>query len=480
MANVKFIKCIASPPTYPTSKDKYDSLVPHDTGTFYLVDTELYLGDTLLSADMATEIGVADTDGHFEGVDVEAVLAELYADQLAKTVYMADASAGQSDYAKIYKIYQGSTGSEASPEESELIGTINIPLDKVVRAGSVVVLVYDESDGKLYDGDVDVTDIVVPTGGTVADYAGTYIKLELQNVEDPLYISVKDLATVYTGGSNSETTIQIDAHGEITATINKIDATKVIYQAGSAESYEQLPTDGSVAYDAEQTYYVYDSVNEQYDVETVVDAADYATKVASPGLWIRHEAVPEINIKGKVDQVEADLTALDTYVGKLPPTAVATTVVGYVDEKAGTGVGMLNGEAVIATKNATTNVITLKGGVVETEGIIENSATVPKATIVEGYKNPADGEFYEESTYETKITPDVEKSYKDLADAAEPIYNWTGHAYVLIREDISLVAVAVTGAAEDASYSNTTSQMIATNVQDAIDELSDQLTWNEV
>ena len=45
MANVIFNKCIAELPEFPTPKDKYDSLVPHDPGTFYLVGEELYLGD---------------------------------------------------------------------------------------------------------------------------------------------------------------------------------------------------------------------------------------------------------------------------------------------------------------------------------------------------------------------------------------------------------------------------------------------------
>ena len=88
-------------------------------------------------------------------------------------------------YAQVYEIKQGTT----------TVGTINIPKELVVESGEIV-----EN----------------PSGQA----AGTYIKLTLQNVEEPLYIDVAKLVDVYTAQQNAtQVQLNVDASNVISATI---------------------------------------------------------------------------------------------------------------------------------------------------------------------------------------------------------------------------------------------------------------------
>lgn len=178
----------------------------------------------LATTGVAADVSVADAAGKFEGTTVEAVLAEL-ADLVgdgtdAAKVHLVDESAGQSAYAKVYKLYQGVDDSDMSNNTE--IGTINIPLDKVVQSGKVVTITSNaDSDGDTTSG--------------LAD--GQYIKLVLQNVAAPLYINVHDLVDVYTANSQTaEVTVAIDANNNITATIGEVSATKVVYIEADAQA----------------------------------------------------------------------------------------------------------------------------------------------------------------------------------------------------------------------------------------------------
>lgn len=165
----------------------------------------------------AIDVEIADTGGYFTSDNVEGALAELASAAsggvASKTVYLRDESSGQSSYAKVYKLYQGENPPDAQTHPATLIGTINIPLDKVVRDGHIVTV----TNGVDSDGDT------VPTG--TAD--GTYIKLTFQNVPTPAYINVQDLVDVYSGGTTTETTVSISAQNEITVSINEISGSKL-------------------------------------------------------------------------------------------------------------------------------------------------------------------------------------------------------------------------------------------------------------
>lgn len=165
----------------------------------------------------AIDVEIADTGGYFTSDNVEGALAELASAAsggvASKTVYLRDESSGQSSYAKVYKLYQGENPPESQTHPATLIGTINIPLDKVVRDGHIVTV----TNGVDSDGDT------VPTG-TVD---GTYVKLTFQNVPTPAYINVQDLVDVYSGGTTAEATVNISAQNQITVSINEISGSKL-------------------------------------------------------------------------------------------------------------------------------------------------------------------------------------------------------------------------------------------------------------
>ena len=172
---------------------------------------------TVAKSGNASDVSIADASGYFSSENVEGALAELAQASsggvASKTVYLQDESAGQSDYAKVYKLYQGTNAPGSQTDPATLIGTINVPLDKVVRDGHLVTV----ESGTDSDGDT------VPSG-TVN---GTYVKLTFQNVATPVYINVQDLVDVYTGGTTAETTVAISASNEITVTINEINGSKL-------------------------------------------------------------------------------------------------------------------------------------------------------------------------------------------------------------------------------------------------------------
>ncbi len=99
------------------------------------------------------------------------------------------------DFAAVYHLTRAGMNTGAA---------INIPKDMVVQSGSVV----------------EVTDAQKGTDGFPAE-AGTYIKLVLQNVADPLYINVGDLIEYVTSGSaeGDMVIITVSDDHKVTATI---------------------------------------------------------------------------------------------------------------------------------------------------------------------------------------------------------------------------------------------------------------------
>lgn len=182
---------------------------------------------TVATTGAAADVTIADAEGLITATNVEDALAELAAASAggvaSKTVYLQDESAGQSDYAKVYKLYQGADSSDMTKDV--LVGTINIPKDLVVQRGKVVT-VKDSIDS---DGD----------STTVAD--GTYIKLLIQNQTAPLYINVADLIDVYTAQQNaSQVQIAISDANVISATIvaGSITATELASNAVTTAKIE--------------------------------------------------------------------------------------------------------------------------------------------------------------------------------------------------------------------------------------------------
>lgn len=117
--------------------------------------------------------------------------------------YEIEKAADSGNFAAIYSLMRkpGGTGTAVKAGVD-----INIPKDMVVQSGSVVEVSAAEAG----------------TTGFPAT-AGTYIKLVLQNVDDPLWINVGDLIEYVTGDTAADgiITVNVDATTHVaTATIN--------------------------------------------------------------------------------------------------------------------------------------------------------------------------------------------------------------------------------------------------------------------
>lgn len=168
---------------------------------------------------------------------IDAVAAASSGGVDSKTIYCVE-TAGSSTtlYSKRYTIYQGSEGSSASPVVAEKIVDIDLAKDMVVDEGSVVDITYNTTDGKLYDGSTDVTELIKGQGGTAtAADAGKYIKLIIANAtNDVLYIAAQSLVDIYTAQqSAAQIQLAISNSNEISATVvaGSITATELASNA---------------------------------------------------------------------------------------------------------------------------------------------------------------------------------------------------------------------------------------------------------
>ena len=135
------------------------------------------------------------------------------------------------------------------------VGVIDIPKDMVVESGSVVTN---------------------PEGQT----EGTYIKLVLANVADPLYINVGHLVDIYTAKASAQQ-VQI----AIDSTTREISATIVAGSVGTTELADNAVTTAKIA-DANVT-----KAKLSTDVQASLDKADAAaTAIATHGDIVTRDA----------------------------------------------------------------------------------------------------------------------------------------------------------------------------------------------
>lgn len=195
---------------------------------------------------------------------------------------------------------------------------INIPKDYLVKSASVqTVTVVDEPYSGAEVGDKYI-DFVINT----RDGSGT---------DEHLYLPLDDLMAAISGGTTSEATVSIDAHNVITVSIVKIAASKIAYSN---------TTSGSA-------------------VEETVQAA-----------LARIDG--DASTAGSINKAKADV------IGTASDTASADTVNGakaYADA----AVADLDGSATIASVSG--DVITIKGAVSETDGVVDNDSSADDITI---------------------------------------------------------------------------------------------------
>lgn len=183
------------------------------------------------------DVAYDNTTSGLSATDVKAAIDEVAAASsggvASKTIWLHDDSAGQSAYAKVYNLYQGENDYVADRTDGKtnptLKGTINIAKDKVLQAASIVDITFNND--KLWDGATDVTSLIKGEATPTAADAGKYLKMTMQNVDDPLYVNLQTFVDVYTAASGAaEVQIDITNH-VISATIVSIDGAKIVYKA---------------------------------------------------------------------------------------------------------------------------------------------------------------------------------------------------------------------------------------------------------
>ena len=191
------------------------------------------------------------------------------------------------DYAAVYHLTKGGVNTGAA---------INIPKDMVVQSGSVVTN---------------------PEGQP----AGTYIKLVLQNVADPLYINVGSLIEYVTSGSQTGDMVVVtvsDDH-KVTATITDGTVTKATLAAevqtslGLADKSVQKETGKRLMTDAEGTKLAGIAADAQVNVIETVKVN--GTPLVPDGSKAVDVTVPTGALASKDKVAETDLeTALATKI----------------------------------------------------------------------------------------------------------------------------------------------------------------------
>ena len=155
----------------------------------------------------AEDVSYDNTTSGLTATDVQAAIDEVAAASAggvdSKTVYITETAGQSSDpFSKRYGVYQGATGSSASPVAGEKLADIDIPKDMVVESGSVETV---ETADVPYEG---------------AQVGDKYIDLVIANAtSDHIYIPANSLVDIYTVEQNA-TQIQLAiSNNVISATI---------------------------------------------------------------------------------------------------------------------------------------------------------------------------------------------------------------------------------------------------------------------
>lgn len=307
----------------------------------------------------AEDISIADAGGLITADDVEGALQELASASAggvaSKTVYITETAGSSSDpFSKKYGIYQGSTGSSSSPVAGEKLADIDIPKDMVVEEGSVVDITYNSTDGKLYDGSTDVTEIIKGAGGTAsASDAGKYIKLIVANAtSDRIYIKATDLVDIYTTEQGaSQIQLTIDSSNVISAVIvaGSVTATELASDAvTTAKILDENVTKAKLAQGVQDSLDLADSAVQS------VTASDPTT--GTNGTFVVDGT--EVAIKGLGSAAYTASTAYEaagsiaTAIGNLDSSTATATATSGSSLDVLTAVGIEDG--LISTKTYTT------------------------------------------------------------------------------------------------------------------------------
>lgn len=267
------------------------------------------------STGAAEDVAYDNTDSGLTATDVQEAIDELAEASsggvASKTVYLQDESAGQSDYAKVYKLYQGANAPDAQTDPATLIGTINIPKDLFIKSASVQT----------------VTTPDVPYKG--AEVGDKYIDIEIQNQANHLYVPANSLVDIYTGGTTAEATVAIDANNEITVSINEINGSKLAATSvakgklatavqdsldladSAVQSVAEGSTNGTIAVDGTDVA-VHGLGSAAYENTTAFDASGAAATAKSEVIGTSGDVASASTIYGAKAYADASTEAIPT------------------------------------------------------------------------------------------------------------------------------------------------------------------------
>lgn len=234
------------------SQEGYEGLITKKATTFYLTESNLYLGALKLTS--ANDVAAAVTRIAANETDIDNIQAEL-------TKLAGDASVDGSiakmiaDAIKVVTDDLGDVDNLTTTNKT-VVGAINEVKESVSTAqsaGAVTVepdskgLIYTVKQGNKVVGTINIPkDMVVQSGSVEVDPEGqpegTYIKLVLANVDKPLYINVGTLVDIYTAKANA-TQVQI----AIDSNSREISASIVAGSIGTTELADDAVTTAKIA-----------------------------------------------------------------------------------------------------------------------------------------------------------------------------------------------------------------------------------------
>lgn len=234
------------------SQEGYEGLITKEATTFYLTESNLYLGALKLTS--TNDVAAAVTRIAANETDIDNIQAELI--KLAGDASVDGSIAKMiADAIKVVTDDLGDVDNLTTTNKT-VVGAINEVKESVSTAqsvGAVTVeldstgLIYTVKQGNEVVGTINIPkDMVVQSGSVEVDPEGqpegTYIKLVLANVDEPLYIDVGTLVDIYTAKANA-TQVQI----AIDSNSREISASIVAGSIGTTELADDAVTTAKIA-----------------------------------------------------------------------------------------------------------------------------------------------------------------------------------------------------------------------------------------
>lgn len=393
-----------------------------------------YIVEGYLDALDADDIPVTDAAGHFTSDNVEDVLAELFGliGEGGEAGVVTCEQPTTTAMAHVYSFYQGLTGSETPAEkEAKKIVDVNIPKDMVVSAGEVKVV--DTAD-EPYEG---------------AEVGDKYIDLTISNAaQDHIYIPVKDLVDIYTGGTTAEVTVTVSNTNEISATIGKISGSKVVFQEADAEQ-------GISEITVNQKLNSLDSLK--------------ADKTQLVSTAISHTAASGVTtVSAELLQQESDIEDLTDLIGEIPAGSTAETIIEYISEVSSGNVDDLDSSITAETGKVVSGFDIVAGKIVQT--------SISKIELT------ADNISYDSSTVACALA-DLSSDLSNLDDKVGEIPGTSTATSVIEYIDEQFASVDMSAShitVADTNNYYTTPQSGDKNVELILAEIGSHLTWQEV